>query len=91
MNDALGEGVRGQNADLDRVYGLMDCKVALKDGRVTIKPGPNAISSGIMRYRWCSPGMGPGRAGMGTPSAEQRKCWMGLESRALDDSALSIV
>ena len=34
----------------------------------------NAISSGIMRYRWCSPGMGPGRAGIGTPSAEQRKC-----------------
>jgi hypothetical protein len=42
INDFLVEGVRVQNTDHQRIYSFMDCKVTVKDGRLTIMSGASA-------------------------------------------------
>ena len=44
VNDYLVEGIRVQDTEPDRIYSFIDCKVDVKDGRLTIKPGPDAVS-----------------------------------------------
>ena len=51
VNDFLVEGVRVQNTDHERIYSFMDCKVTVKDGRLTIKPGPDADDSRLACLR----------------------------------------
>ncbi len=51
VNDFLVEGVRVRNIDHKRIYSFMDCKFTVKDGRLTIKPGPDAINPRLAYLR----------------------------------------